>query len=99
MSRSRSPTKRARRCATSAVFTSSFSIHSHGYGALITHLDGFPVPQPYQRDIITVAPGERTDVMITVREGIYPWHDHALENVLNNGEYLGGATFLVIGKK
>lgn len=39
------------------------------------------------------------DVEITVREGIYPWHDHQLENVLNNGEYLGGATFLVIGKK
>ncbi|MFZ5822762.1 MAG: multicopper oxidase family protein [Bacillota bacterium] len=77
----------------------SFSIHSHGYGGLITHLDGFPVPQPYERDIFTVAPGERMDVVITLREGIYPWHDHQLENVLNNGEYLGGATFLVIGKK
>jgi manganese oxidase len=77
----------------------SFSIHSHGYGGLITHFDGFPVPQPYQRDVFTVAPGERTDVLITLREGIYPWHDHQLENVLNNGEYLGGATFLVIGKK
>lgn len=77
----------------------SFSIHSHGYGGLITHLDGFPVPQPYQRDIFTVAPGERMDVLITMREGIYPWHDHQLENVLNNGEYLGGATLLVIGKK
>lgn len=77
----------------------SFSIHSHGYGALVTHLDGYPVPQPYQRDVITVAPGERMDVTITLKEGIYPWHDHALENVLNNGEYLGGATFLVIGKK
>lgn len=77
----------------------SFSIHSHGYGGLITHLDGFPVPQPYQRDIYTVAPGERMDVLITLKEGIYPWHDHGLENVLNNGEYLGGATFLVIGKR
>jgi len=77
----------------------SFSIHSHGYGGWITNLDGFPVPQPYQRDVFTVAPGERTDVVITMREGIYPWHDHQLENVLNNGEYLGGATFLVIGKK
>ncbi|HWI62591.1 MAG TPA: multicopper oxidase domain-containing protein [Symbiobacteriaceae bacterium] len=77
----------------------AFSIHSHGYGGLITHLDGFPVPQPYQRDIFTVSPGERMDVVITLREGIYPWHDHQLENVLNNGEYLGGATFLVIGKK
>ncbi|HYF92127.1 MAG TPA: multicopper oxidase domain-containing protein [Symbiobacteriaceae bacterium] len=76
-----------------------FSIHSHGYGGLITHLDGFPVPQPYQRDVFTISPGERTDVLITLREGIYPWHDHQLENVLNNGEYLGGATFLVIGKK
>jgi FtsP/CotA-like multicopper oxidase with cupredoxin domain len=77
----------------------TFSIHSHGYGGLITHLDGFPVPQPYQRDVFTIAPGERTDVLITVREGAYPWHDHNLENVLNNGEYLGGASFLVIGKK
>lgn len=77
----------------------SFSIHSHGYGGLITHLDGFPVPQPYMRDIFTVAPGERMDVQITLREGIFPWHDHQLENVLNNGEYLGGATFLIIGTK
>ncbi|HWI53343.1 MAG TPA: multicopper oxidase domain-containing protein [Symbiobacteriaceae bacterium] len=77
----------------------AFSIHSHGYGGLITHLDGYPVPQPYQRDVFTINPGERTDVLITMRDGIYPWHDHNLENVLNNGEYLGGATFLVIGKK
>ncbi|MFZ5817592.1 MAG: multicopper oxidase family protein [Bacillota bacterium] len=76
-----------------------FAIHSHGYGGLITHLDGFRLPAPYQRDVFTVAPGERMDVIITLREGIYPWHDHQLENVLNNGEYLGGATFLVIGKK
>jgi len=77
----------------------SFSMHSHGYGMLVTHLDGFPVPQPFQRDVLTVNPGERYDVLITLREGIYPWHDHQLENVLNNGEYLGGATILVIGKK
>lgn len=77
----------------------TYSIHSHGYGAMITHLDGFPVPAPYQRDIITVAPGERVDVEITIREGIYPWHDHNLHHTLNNGEYLGGATFLVIGTK
>lgn len=77
----------------------SFSLHSHGYPGLITHLDGFPVPQPYQRDVFTVAPGERMDFIITLREGIYPWHDHQLENVMNNGEYLGGVTFVVIGKK
>lgn len=77
----------------------SFSIHSHGVAGLITHLDGFPVPHPYRRDIFTVAPGERMDVLFTMTEGIYPWHDHQLENVLNNGEYLGGATFLVIGKQ
>jgi FtsP/CotA-like multicopper oxidase with cupredoxin domain len=77
----------------------SFSIHSHGYGGLITHLDGFKLDHPYTRDVFTVAPGERMDVEITLREGAYPWHDHQLENVLNNGEYLGGATFVVIGKK
>lgn len=77
----------------------SFSIHSHGYGGLITHLDGYKVPQPYTRDIFTVAPGERMDVEFTMKEGAYPWHDHGLENVLNNGQYLGGATFVVIGTK
>jgi len=77
----------------------SFSMHSHGYGMLVTHLDGFPLAQPYTRDTLTMGPGERYDVLITVREGIFPWHDHQLENTLNNGEYLGGATFLVIGKK
>lgn len=77
----------------------SFSIHSHGYGGLITHLDGYKVPQPYTRDIFTVAPGERMDVEFTMKEGAYPWHDHGLENVLNNGQYLGGATFVVVGTK
>ncbi len=77
----------------------AFSIHSHGYGGWVTALDGYPVPQPYQRDVFTVNPGERMDVEFTLKEGIYPFHDHQLENVLNNGEYLGGATFLVIGKK
>jgi manganese oxidase len=77
----------------------NFSIHSHGYGGLITHLDGFKLDQPYTRDVFTVAPGERMDIEITLREGAYPWHDHQLENVLNNGEYLGGATFVVVGKK
>jgi FtsP/CotA-like multicopper oxidase with cupredoxin domain len=77
----------------------TYSIHTHGYGVLITHLDGYPVPQPYQRDVVTIAPGERVDFTFTLREGIYPWHDHQLEHVMNNGEYLGGATLLVIGKK
>jgi FtsP/CotA-like multicopper oxidase with cupredoxin domain len=77
----------------------AFSMHSHGYGGTVLALDGYNVPQPYQRDVFTVNPGERMDVLITLREGIYPFHDHQLENVLNNGEYLGGATFLVIGKK
>jgi manganese oxidase len=77
----------------------TFSMHTHGYGVWVTHLDGYPVPQPYQRDVITVAPGERVDIQFTLREGIYPVHDHMLEHTLNNGEYLGGATFLLIGKQ
>jgi len=76
----------------------TFSIHSHAVAGLITHLDGHAVPHPYRRDIFSVAPGERMDVLFTITEGIFPWHDHQLENVLNNGVYLGGATFLVIGK-
>ncbi len=76
-----------------------FSMHSHGYGFKVTHLDGYPLQQPYLRDVLTVSPGERYDTYFTLREGIFPVHDHQLENVLNNGEYLGGATLLVIGKK
>lgn len=76
-----------------------YSMHSHGYAYTITHLDGFPLERPIQRDVLTVSPGERYDTLITLREGAYPIHDHQLENVLNNGEYLGGATLLVIGKQ
>ncbi len=76
-----------------------YYIHTHGYGVFITHLDGYPVPAKQQRDMIVVGPGERVDVEFTLRDGIYPFHDHNLESVLNDGEYLGGAAMLVIGKK
>lgn len=39
----------------------------------------------------------RVDFVITLREGVFPMLDHQLENVLNNGEYLGGASVLIVG--
>lgn len=76
----------------------TYYMHSHGYAFTVTHADGYPLPQPYQRDVLPIGPGERYDVLLTLREGIFPWHSHQLEQVLNDGEYLGGAALLVIGE-
>ncbi len=66
-------------------------LHTHGHSFLVTHKDGFPLPQPYEADTIAVGPGERYDLIYTAdNPGIFIMHDHVDMHVTNDGKYPGG---------
>lgn len=53
------------------------SIHLHGHHMLVTHNDGYPLPNPHWEDTIGLAAGERVDVLVTgTNPGIWSLHDH-----------------------
>lgn len=65
--------------------------HLHGHYMKITHLDGAPVPEPYLRDTIMVAPGQRVSVLVEGdNPGIWAMHSHTPGHVQNDQIYPGG---------
>lgn len=67
------------------------SIHTHGHHFTVTHKDGWPLPKPYKADTISVAPGERYDIVMEANNpGRFIVHDHVDSHVANNGKYPGG---------
>lgn len=71
------------------------AFHPHGHDALVTHKDGLPLPKPYQVDVLSLAPGERYDVILHMNNpGIWMAHDHIDHHVSNNG--VDGGSMLVI---
>ncbi len=75
------------------------ALHLHGMSFLVVAKDGYDLPQPYQGDILAIAPGERLDILIKGRDGIFPFHDHRVDMVTNNGVYPGGMLALIIGSE
>lgn len=73
------------------------AMHLHGANFLVTHKDGYPLPAPYQADTLMVAPGERYHILIKGRDGDFPFHDHMLQFVLNDGVYPGGIHTMITG--
>ncbi len=70
--------------------------HSHGHDAVATHKDGLPVEHPYPVDVLSMAPGERYDVIIEMNNpGRWITHDHFEHHVSNNGKEPGGAIFII----
>lgn len=62
------------------------SIHLHGHHVLVTHVDGYGLPAPHWEDTLSLAPGERKDVLVQgTNPGIWSLHDHS-------GAYGMGAT-------
>ncbi len=52
-------------------------MHLHGMPQLVIAKDGYPTPQPYKVDTVTVAPGERYTVLINPTvAGAWAWHCH-----------------------
>lgn len=67
------------------------SMHMHGFHFEVIASDGRPLPQPFLKDTISIAPGERYDLLVTLDQlGSYPFHSHVLLDNMNDGVYPGG---------
>ncbi|MFC4637940.1 multicopper oxidase domain-containing protein [Deinococcus hohokamensis] len=73
------------------------SLHMHGNSFLIIKEDGFALPEPKQDDTLVIGPGERFDVLVKGRDGDFPFHDHVVKAVTNNGIYPGGIHLMIKG--
>lgn len=72
------------------------SMHLHGHDMLITHKDGYALPNPYYVDTIVVGAGERYDAIVEMKNpGYFIFHDHVDSHVTNNGMFPGGPITVV----
>lgn len=72
------------------------NLHTHGHHMTVTHKDGFPLPNPYNVDTISVGPGERFDVIVRAdNPGRFIIHDHVDIHVSNLGKYPGGPITII----
>lgn len=56
-------------------------MHLHGMPQLVIARDGYPLPQPYRCDTLSIAPGERWDVIVHATEpGSWAYHCHILSH-------------------
>lgn len=70
-------------------------MHLHGLSMLVVERDGYPLPQPYELDTITVAPGERYDVIVQVdNPGVWAFHCHVLSHAESEHGMHGMVTLL-----
>lgn len=72
-------------------------IHLHEFPQLVIAEDGHPVPAPYYKDTINVAPGERYTVLVNANiAGVWVWHCHILGHAENESGMFGMVTALVV---
>ena len=72
------------------------AMHLHGFHFEIVATDGRPLAQPYLKDTLSIGPGERYDLLVTLDQlGAYPFHSHAVIDNLNDGAYPGGIHTMV----
>jgi manganese oxidase len=72
------------------------AMHMHGFHFDVVATDGRPLPRPYAKDTLSIAPGERYDILVTLDQlGSYPFHSHVLLDNLNDGAYPGGIHTMV----
>ena len=74
-------------------------MHLHGMEQLVIAKDGWELPSPYRADTIWVAPGERYDVMVTARPGVWAFHCHILSHAENEEGMFGMVTAVVVQKR
>src|SRR3546814_18167357 len=66
-------------------------MHIHGHVFKVAFKDGHPLPNPYDADTISVAPGERYDIFIDAdNPGIWMVHDHVDSHTVNGDRPMGG---------
>ena len=78
----------------------TMSLHTHGHHPILTHVDGYPVPENARitRDVFTIGPAQRIDLELRTTlddyyssgPGVWFVHDHTEQAVTNKGINPGG---------
>jgi FtsP/CotA-like multicopper oxidase with cupredoxin domain len=72
-------------------------IHLHGIPYEIFARDGYPLPQPFTCDTITVGPGERWDAIVTAdNPGVWAFHCHILSHAETSTGMFGMVSVLIV---
>ncbi len=72
-------------------------MHLHGSRMTVVARDGAPLAQPMKLDVLTVAPGERWDVLLdTSNPGKWAWHCHVLPHAEGEKGLYGLTTVLIV---
>jgi FtsP/CotA-like multicopper oxidase with cupredoxin domain len=80
-------------------------MHLHGLPQLVIGKDGFPVPQPYSVDTVSVAPGERWTVLVKPtaeflaannKPGVWAFHCHILNHAEGDQGMFGMVTTFIV---
>ncbi len=72
-------------------------MHLHGMPQLVVAKDGYALPVPHMEDTVTVAPGERIDVIVEVTElGLWAFHCHILSHAEGPNGMFGMVTVFVV---
>jgi FtsP/CotA-like multicopper oxidase with cupredoxin domain len=72
-------------------------MHLHGMHMLVIDKDGWAQPQPWRCDTLTVAPGERWDVIVNCNNpGTWAFHCHILPHAESERGMFGMVTALVV---
>jgi FtsP/CotA-like multicopper oxidase with cupredoxin domain len=70
-------------------------MHLHGIPQLVIARDGYNLPVPFMCDTLTIAPGERWDVLIDCSEpGLWAFHCHILTHAESRHGMFGMVTVL-----
>lgn len=76
------------------------AIHPHNHRFKIVEHDGSNIPEAmhYLRDVITVGPAERYTIEFEADAdpGIYPFHCHVVDHVMNGDSYPGGMLSAIV---
>ena len=74
-------------------------MHLHGMPQLVVAKDGYELPQPHYEDTVTVAPGERIDVLVDVTElGAWAFHCHILSHAEGPNGMFGMVTAMIVSE-
>lgn len=74
-------------------------MHLHGFYMTVFAQDGAIIPQPYQCDVLNVAPGQRFDVLIEANEpGVWAFHCHILTHAESPHGMFGMVTALIVNE-
>lgn len=72
-------------------------MHLHGYYMQVFAQDGFNLPQPFNCDVLNIAPGQRYDVLIQADEpGVWAFHCHILTHAESPLGMFGMVTALIV---